>query len=431
MKNYLKQSKKGAAAFYVVIFTTLLISVITISFVRIMVSEATKSTNDDLSKSAYDSALAGVEDAKIALVKYHQCLDQGYTAESNNACGKIIGYMQGGEGCDTVSKILGRNPGTDGTGEVRVKEGSLNDGNSVEMEQAYTCVKISEELEDYRSQVTSNNRVRIVPLRTTDISKVTGIEFKWLSINDSTQRSKTEGMDKFPSKDRLGNKIPPIMLDFYQTDEAFTLGEINVNNDSNTGTDRASLLLKPAIQAKNYITRVTKNQVLDASDKDNNASIDVNCNNELDFKCQSRIAFPPTYQSDNSNSKSRNKTTAFLRVELPYGDPETDFSIKLCTGDASGNLEHMCDSTVPFLGVQAQIDSTGRANDLFRRVDARVELIDTNFPYPEFAIQLTGDSGNDIVKNFWVTRNCWRSDEESASYCSDYGDVPITGGTYI
>lgn len=421
MKDQLLKSKKGAAAFYVVIFTTLLISVITMSFIRIMISEAVKSTNDDLSKSAYDSALAGVEDAKIALVRYHRCLDQGYAAKANgNACEKIIAYMQG-QGCDTVSKVLNRNNGAGG--EVRVKEGSLNDGNSVEMEQAYTCVKISEDLADYRSQVNSSNRVRIIPLRTEDISAVTGIEFKWLSTSNKEQ---TAGIDKFPTRDKLNNQIPPVMVDIYQTDVDFSLGEISVNNDGNNGTDRASLLLKPVLNAKNYITPIKSTQVVNASNKINNSPFNVNCNNELDFKCQSRIAFPETYRNG-----QRNKTTAFLRVELPYGQPEADFSIKLCTGDASGNLEHMCDTTVSFLGVQAQIDSTGRANDLFRRVEARVELIDTNFPYPEFAVQLTGDSDENIEKNFWVTRNCWSSDEYDASECSNTGDVIVSGSSYI
>ena len=317
MKDQLLKSKKGAAAFYVVIFTTLLISVITMSFIRIMISEAVKSTNDDLSKSAYDSALAGVEDAKIALVRYHRCLDQGYAAKANgNACEKIIAYMQG-QGCDTVSKVLNRNNGAGG--EVRVKEGSLNDGNSVEMEQAYTCVKISEDLADYRSQVNSSNRVRIIPLRTEDISAVTGIEFKWLSTSNKEQ---TAGIDKFPTRDKLNNQIPPVMVDIYQTDVDFSLGEISVNNDGNNGTDRASLLLKPVLNAKNYITPIKSTQVVNASNKINNSPFNVNCNNELDFKCQSRIAFPETYRNG-----QRNKTTAFLRVELPYGQPEADFSI--------------------------------------------------------------------------------------------------------
>lgn len=421
MTRNLYKSKKGAAAFYVVIFTTLLLSVITMSFIRIMISEATKSTNDDLSKSAYDSALAGIEDAKVSLVKYHQCLDQGYTAnKGGNTCERIIWFMQQG-GCDTVSQILGRNAENGGVGEVRVKEGSLNDGNSLGMEQAYTCVKISEDLGDYRSQVNSNNRVRIIPLRTAEgINTVTGIKFEWFATKNTGSRT----FAGFPTRSDMQNEgIPPVLLDLYQTDTTFSLGELSVNNNGGTGTDHASLLFHPTIGAKNYVTPITAAKVLDSSDKSDNAPIEVNCNNESDFKCQTYIAFPATY-----NGGARHEATSFIRVELPYGTPSADFAITLCTGNATGvSLEHMCDTTANFLGVQAQVDSTGRANDLFRRVEARVELIDTNFPYPEFAIQLTGDSGEVLSKNFWVTRNCWSSDGDNdgveSGICDDSGEV--------
>ena len=61
--NFVKE-RKGAASLYVVIFATILFGVITLSFIRIILSESSQTSNDDLSQSAYDSALAGVEDAK-------------------------------------------------------------------------------------------------------------------------------------------------------------------------------------------------------------------------------------------------------------------------------------------------------------------------------------------------------------------------------
>ena len=64
MKKTNKKTKKGAASFYVVAFSTLILMIIATSFAAIIISEVTRTSNDDLAQSAYDSAMAGVEDAK-------------------------------------------------------------------------------------------------------------------------------------------------------------------------------------------------------------------------------------------------------------------------------------------------------------------------------------------------------------------------------
>ena len=412
MKDKLLKTKSGAAAFYVVIFTTLLLSVIVLSFINIMISEADRTTNDDLSKSAYDSSLAGIEDAKVAIMKYHQCLDAGYKADAsaaNGTCQKIVWAMQNAAAtgdCDVISKVLGRNNYQGGEVIVQETAGSTN---STEMDQAYTCVKISEDLDDYRSTVNSSNRVRLIPIRTTDADKITGIAFNWYSGSNTTTNPKLQTKSTY-----INNKyIPIVNLDFYQTNQVFNLGQLSVNND-NTGTDRVSLMLQP--NSNTGVSRFSSGTLLDASDKADNAPLSVNCSNSGEFKCQSILQFPAPF-----NGGPRNTTTALLRVELPYGDTEADFSITLCTGT---DLNSLCNTTTRFVGIQAQIDSTGRANDVFRRVDARVELIDTNFPYPEFAVQLSGSNSDVIMKDFWVTNNCWKSAiETGAQSCTDNGSA--------
>jgi len=54
---------------------------------------------------------------------------------------------------------------------------------------------------------------------------------------------------------------------------------------------------------------------------------------------------------------------------------------------------------VVFSSVQPEVDSTGRANDLFRRVKSRIELDSSSIPYVEAAVDLTGG----LCKTFRVT----------------------------
>ena len=84
MTSTKKAFKKGAASFYIVAFSTLILMIIATSFAAIIISEITRTTNDDLSQSAYDSAMAGVEDAKLAFYNYQNCMTQKHVESSSD-----------------------------------------------------------------------------------------------------------------------------------------------------------------------------------------------------------------------------------------------------------------------------------------------------------------------------------------------------------
>lgn len=422
-----KTTKRGAASLFVVIITIILLGVITLGFTRLILSEVSQTSNNDLSQSAYDSALAGIEDAKIALLRYHTCLSSGKVGKDSSTpgtCEALIYAMQrdiATNNCDTVSNALGRAQQEvegDTGGEVIVQEtqDSSDRGNAEYMSQAYTCVTIKEDLDDYRTTLNSTNRLRIVPIRTANINAVASIDVEWYSetnhINnggtnsDQFKNSLNIYKDKLPpSSDSTKKTAPLISVKMIQTDKTFKLSELDASRSDNN-TDIATLYLRPSASGSESISSAAVSQTSNKSVQNN--PFDVHCEVRSPFYCKTNVVLPNTYKGG-----ERNNGTSFLILELPYGGSDTDISITLKDKD---------DNTLSFTGVQAKVDSTGRANDLYRRVESRIELSDTYFPYPEFAIQMTG-SGNesDVEKLIWVTDNCWRSESGNVKNCGADG----------
>jgi hypothetical protein len=119
----------------------------------------------------------------------------------------------------------------------------------------------------------------------------------------------------------------------------------------------------------------------------------VKCSNDLasgGYSCKAQLSLG-RYIPGNSST--------FLRLGASYN--KSSYRVKLI--DSSSNM------VVKFDSVQPEIDSTGRANDLFRRVLVRVELTDLNFPYPDMAVDIFGN----FCKDFMVTSDV--SDYASAN----------------
>ena len=145
-----KKVKEGAAAIYTVVFFCLLIGIVTLGFVGIMLQDILGSTNYDLSQSAYDSALAGVEDAKVLLLQYNSCITNTNRLGNCESIKSKINKVGSSDDCDLVRDALGRAGGEDGDHETLIQSDNKNTVNNSSKElddsidMAYTCVKMSE-----------------------------------------------------------------------------------------------------------------------------------------------------------------------------------------------------------------------------------------------------------------------------------------------
>lgn len=498
------ETKKGAAAIYVVIFTATLLSIIALSFVRLMLSEMGRTTNYSLSQSAYNSALAGIEDAKIVLLRYQNCVNNpNYTINGKDAgCSKLIQYLQTevdkySQDCDLVGKALNYN--IDNHETIIQTEGNSGEvsESAATFDQAYTCVKVSPKNRNYLTTLTNNYPTKIVPIRTENqaaTDSVNRIVLSWFSRKNLTNVAKTAGGTEINDeryhtfKGKTGDPENPemngslidnnifqtniadyrntftskpivpsvIQATLIQTANTFKLSQFYSAKKEGTSyrTNRGSITLRPttanpySVTTSDYSNHIGGDDGFSshggpfatAATKSQNTPLDVHCFTDggIDtpngYACTADIYVPKPI-GYNSSSNKRNFTTFFLVLNLPYGDPETEVSVELkhCDNNSDkiytekGEGDESGCTSVDFANVQPIVDSTGRANDLFRRVEARVELIDTYFPIVNYALAVNDPDGDDdnVVKDFYVTKNCsyseskWDSEQNKVVETSD------------
>lgn len=478
------ETKRGAAAIYVVIFTATLLSIIALSFVRLMLSEMGRTTNYSLSQSAYNSALAGIEDAKIVLLRYQNCINNpNYTVNGTSVgCGKLIEYLQTNvekysQDCDLVGEALGYNTSNHET-IIQTKSKETINESAKTFDQAYTCVKISPQNKDYITTLTQNYPTKIVPLRTNSdesTDSINRVVISWFSNTDlSNAKKKTNHsyhnfgggiidginmpvmngttidnnafLDDYHNSFTSTAIIPPVLqATLIQTAKKFKLSEFysSKKESSDYRTNRGTITLRPTtanpynVSITNYSNHIGGNDRFSfhggpfatSATKSQNTPLDVHCfiDDEGErpsngYACTADIYIPKPINYSSTNK--RNPTTFFLVLNLPYGDPETEVNVELkhCNDNSDSIYgeggEGNCNS-VKFVNVQPIVDSTGRANDLFRRIEARVELVDTYYPIVNYALAVNDPESDDdnVVKDFYVTKNCsyseskWNSSE--------------------
>ncbi len=430
----LEKFKKGAASFYIVAFSTLILVIVATSFAMVIISEAVRASNDDLSQSAYDSALAGVEDAKLAFANYQRCIEAGYTATAPNndnivTCGEIVYWMQNPD-CDMVGHILGRIK-EDESGEVVVSDtlSSANGDKTSDLNQAYTCVQIRTTLSDYRSNINSSNRIRIVRANFDGVkaSNIVAVKLSWYSNREDSKNNYSNliyknngsfGSDAGwrvvfePASIKRVAMPPTLEVSMIQTAERFKLTDFDISVGNTT--DRATMYFVPTnnvtaarnsagtyIGAYNGSENVISNaQIVKTNDrKIKNLPFGVYCpeNSSNEFACSVKMNLPSPVGG------TRSDETFMFVLMLPYGQPDTDFAMEfLCAGGTtcstiSSTSEGVVSPNIATIkDSQVVIDSTGRANNLYRRVETRLESSDTSFSYPYYAIQILGGNSGSV-----------------------------------
>lgn len=373
--------ESGAVSLFVVIFATLLITIVTVSFLRLMIHDQQQANAQDLSQSAYDSAQAGVEDAKRALLRLESaCADSQAQCASLKATA-LSTWNECNVGLKDVVVVSGD--------EVKVQQTT----GDASLDQAYSCVKINLQTNDYLGALNENESklIPIVGAKTTDT-----IEINWYSKDDLTVATgdtydvdllpATSPLPLFSQKNWPDNRPSVMRVQLMQFgSNGFSLSDFDntVNGESNANT---VFLYPTGVKGKVVSDQPLSMRFVDQDLRRSAATgqpTGVSCSGNISgggYACRQRIVLPTPIGGGDR--------TAYIRLTPLYN--AAHFSVVL--RDASGAI-------VPFDSVQPSVDSTGRANDYFRRVQTRVELVDSTYPYPDYAVSVSGD----FCKDFSVT----------------------------
>lgn len=388
----MQKTKQGMASIYVVVFVTMLIGVITLSFLRVMLSESGRTEKSTLADSAMNSAMAGVEDAKTILTSYNECV-----ADTS------------GKNCDNIKKLVEESTdkcdlGEDSAGETTI--GFSGEGNSGSInDQAYTCVNLTVK-GDYVGSIDNDNPVLVVPMRVengVNINDIEGVRLTWKSGNvessDDYGDFKNSNVNEKNVSSVLGksgvttdghenvSKANGLKVTLIQTSADYDLDSFYVSDNGSTTTNRATLMLLPSND--NTIDKnIGVDQFINSADKTYNAPLSVYCDSSY-LRCSTELHFPKP------KNGAREESTFFLVISRVYSKPTVDeVEVKMFS-----DSEHK--NEIPFFNVQPIVDSTGRAGDLVRRVEVRLGSNAGQFvPLSE----LTVDGG--LSKDFFVTKNC-------------------------
>lgn len=374
----------GAVSLFVVIFAMLLLSVVTVSFLRIMMTDQRQASDVDLSQSAYDSALAGVEDGKRAILRYQEAC-----ANDPGQCDTYATQLSTDE-CNTAVRIGGVVPG--GTGEVLVQQSQS--GTDRSLNQAYTCVTMDLNTDDYTGTIPEGGS-KFIPLK--GVSSFGQVQISWFSQEDLTTPTASVSVPaknagtplSLPTKAAWPANRPSILrAQLLQYGDQFTLNDFDYITSSSQA-NAMTLFLYPTSNGSvsdGFLGRDVRRGETSpnpAADDQSGSPLPIRCTTSTltsgGYACNATLSLP---QPINNGAR-----TAYLRLTSFYKG--TNFKVQLRTG--------VWNTLVQFKGVQPLIDSTGRANDLFRRVQSRVELTDTTFPYPEAAVDVTTEFCKDFT----------------------------------
>lgn len=386
-----KNFKKGGVSIFIVIVVGVLVSIMSASFLRLMFRDQEQASKLDLSQSAYDSAQAGVEDAKRFLRIFRAAC--GASGTGNN-CDAMRNAIQS-DSCYVLATAGIGNANSETI--IQTNSGAGGASNDASLNQAYTCVKIRMNTADFLGR-TNDGSPSVINLRGT--AAFDHVRIRWHSRENMTNGNSIS-LDSLSNPSarpninaqnwRNQNRPAILKAQFY----GYVPGVVGSSSIMDTpypddGNGASEMLFYPTNSTSALSSNVSNMPTVRRNESSSQATTDytfTRCSDRMDansnaYACETTV---------NIGRSVRPSDVLYLRLTPLMND--SNFKVELLNGN----------TVVDFAGVQPKVDSTGRANTQLRRVESRIGFNDTSFPVPLFSAQ-TESNEEPICKDFSVTR---------------------------
>ncbi|MFZ2560430.1 MAG: hypothetical protein WAW91_02255 [Candidatus Nanoperiomorbaceae bacterium] len=419
MKNPKNEFREaGQTAILSVVFFSIVMTVITVSFMKTVSSVQSAATNNELQASAVAAAESGVEDGKRVLAYCSANPNDANCVTVNNPTADAT--LCNGAKATAVTNILKNalHATNDANGNIKMGVTTANT-------ESYSCLVINGLTADYTATLSNDGRSEVIPLNIVkgDKTNPTGVSYvviQWSNdlplgaINsDHINQAPLNGGLDFPTATNWGGRPDALRVELSNFASGDTLtsltnktNAVTVRPTSNysagyglsgsssvNGNGVAPTLLTGGKQLYDlsYFGSSTNPNVArpPVLPRNCSSSIDPSTGNDSGYYCNIAILIGGS-SSNQSAYDSSTGSGYYLRLQSIYNNST---HVRVTAYDPGGG------QTLYFNGLQPSIDSTGRAADAFYRVSARVER-GANAWSPDFAV----DSGQDLCKNMSVYR---------------------------
>lgn len=395
-----KNFKKGGVSIFIVIVVGVLVSIMSASFLRLMFRDQEQASKLDLSQSAYDSAQAGVEDAKRFLRIFR-------SACSNPSSGRVV-FEKVPYNCNDMRDaiqsdscyVLAKAGIGNANSETIIQTNSSSGGASsrdADLNQAYTCVKIRMNTADFLGR-TNDGAPSVINLKGT--AAFDRVRIRWHSRENMTNGdnisldtlSNPSVRPRIDSRNWRSQNRPAILkAQFYGYVPHVGMSSSDMDTPyPDDGNGASEMLFYPVNRTSASSSNESRMPTVRRNESSSQATTDytfTRCSDRMDansnaYACETTVDI---------GRSVRPSDVLYLRLTPLMND--SNFKVELLNGN----------TVVDFAGVQPKVDSTGRANTQLRRVESRIGFNDTSFPVPLFSAQ-TESNEEPICKDFSVTR---------------------------